>query len=178
MRTIDFDANLYQLKLVLRRADCQRPMADVMKSSPTPSERDDWWLYNKMLEDDYHAQNDSEHIYAARKRLEEIDRKERVQEEQKQTVRTSHPNPFLFYARRGSQRFRFLRGLTQEHEPPYSLPSRRNNSNFKDACRFENTLTIIECDEVEENEQPRLFIASEPCSYRRKISRTPTLISK
>jgi len=74
------------LTLVLKRTDYQKPLAEILSSSPTPSQRDDWWLYNKILEDDYRAQNEDPKIYAARKKLEEGEAKERLQEQQKKAV--------------------------------------------------------------------------------------------
>jgi hypothetical protein len=85
-KSIDYDGDLHELTLILKRADSQKPLNEILSSSPTPSQRDDWWLYNKTLGDDYSAQNEDPKIYAARKKLEELAAKERLHAQQEKAV--------------------------------------------------------------------------------------------
>lgn len=88
-KSIDFDGDLHVLTLILRRADSQKPMDELQRSSPTPSQQDDWKIYEKILEEDYRAQNEDPQIYAVREKLEEIEMKRRADEQQKIAVSTN-----------------------------------------------------------------------------------------
>ncbi|TVY34387.1 Multisubstrate pseudouridine synthase [Lachnellula occidentalis] len=85
-KSIDFDGNLHVLTLILRRADSQKPLAELQRFSPTPSQQDDWKLYEEILKEDYRSQNEDPQIYAVREKLQEIERKRRAEKQQKKAV--------------------------------------------------------------------------------------------
>ena len=116
-KSVDFDGDLHVLTLILRRADSQKPMAELHLSSPTPSQRDDWQLYKKILEEDYRAQNEDPKIYAARKSLEGTERKGRVDEQQKIVVCISsrHPGNFAILELNVSGALRQLKAWLTEY---------------------------------------------------------------
>jgi len=110
-RSVDFDGDLHVLTLILRRADSQKPMAELQRFSPTPSQQDDWKLYEKILEEDYRAQNEDLQIYAMREKLEEIDRKRRADEQQKIAVGTNTQFPCLRRSSRLTDHIQVLKYL-------------------------------------------------------------------